>query len=351
MHYRDENTGYPVRLDNDVNKYLSTHGNLAHKGPLPVPRCANGDATLCTTPYSHDSAHQPSLAFIPYLLTGDYFYLEELQFWAAWNPTETDPNNSGLGQGLVRWQQIRGQAWSLRTMGQVAWVTPDAHYLKSYFGKMLNNNLDWYNTTYVVGNPNALGVYDGSGAGAFQVAQSAPWQDDFLTWSFGYLAELGYAKAEPILKWKAKYSIGRMTAPGYCWVDGAAYFLKFRDSSTTPIYSSFSALYAANFRNDAMIDDNSKPITHPDGLLYLDQACGSQAQADWRTAATRQTWQKGQMTGYSTSEMGYPSNMQLALAVVANTGLPDAKTAWTTFINRGAKPDYGKGAQFAIVPR
>lgn len=351
IHYRDENTGYPVRLDNEVNKNISTHPNLNHKGPLPVPRCANNDGALCATPYKADTAHQPSLAYLPYLLTGDYFYLEELQFWASWNPTETDAGNHGLGQGLLRWQQLRGQAWSLRTLGQVAYITPDAHYLKGYFGKQLDNNLSFYHDTYVVGNPNALGLYDGSGKGSFAVAQVAPWQDDFFTWSFGYLNELGFSKAEAMLKWKAKFAVGRMTAPGYCWVDGAAYFMKFRDSATTPLYSSFEALYKANFKDDGMIDDNSRLITHPQGLLYSAQACGSQEQADWRTAATRQTWLKGQMTGYASSEIGYPSNMQPALAVAASAGVPNAAQAWTTFIGRGVKPDYSKGPQFAIIPR
>ncbi|RNF27893.1 hypothetical protein NM04_26085, partial [Massilia aurea] len=78
-------------------------------------------------------------------------------------------------------------AWSLRTLGHAAYITPDAHTLKDYFVKQLDNNLKFYHATYVTGNPNQLGVYDGSGSGSFKVAASAPWQDDFLTWSFGYL--------------------------------------------------------------------------------------------------------------------------------------------------------------------
>lgn len=351
VHFRDEKTGHPVRLDNEINKNFSTHMNLSNKGPLPVPRCANNDPTLCATPYTHDTAHQPSMAYLPYLLTGDYYYLEEVQFWASWNPTQTDPSGHGYGQGLVRWQQVRGQAWSLRTLGHAAYITPDNHFLKDYFGKMLNNNLDWYHTVYVQGNPNALGAYDGSGAGSFQIQGFAPWQDDFLTWSFGFLAELGFPKAEPILKWKARYPVGRMTAPGYCWTDGSSYYLNHRDPVSKRVYGSFAELYSANFQDNMIKDDNRKLVTHPQGLSYMDQPCGSQAQADWWTAATRYTWWKGQMTGYSTSQMGYPSNMQPALAVAATSGIPDAEAAWTTFINRGAKPDYSKGPQFAIIPR
>ena len=349
IHYRDEKTGYPVRTDSEANKRISTHMNLAHLGPLPVPRCAAGGS--CASPYSSDASHQPSLVYLPYLLTGDYYYLEELQFWAASNPLATDPANSGQGLGLVRWQQLRGQAWSLRTLGHVAYITPDAHPLKGYFTKQVDNNLAYYHETFVNGNPNQLGVYDGTGEKAFRMNQSAPWQDDFFTWSFGYLAELGFGKATPILEWKAKFPVGRMTAPGYCWIEGSPYTLKFRDNDKSPSYTSMADVYAANFGGADIANDDSKRISHPQGLKFIDQECGSQAQADWLSAADRMKWPRGRMIGYADSTMGYPANMQPALSVAATSGIPNAALAWTIFANRAAKPDYSKGPQWAIVPR
>ncbi len=351
IHMRDEKTGYPVRTDNEANKLISTHMNLHRKGPLPVPRCANDDNSLCGTPYSPDTAHQPSLAYLPYLVTGDYYFLEELHFWAASNPLGTDPGNSGTGQGLVRWQQVRGQAWSLRTLGHAAYITPDRHPLKPYFTQQLDNNLAFYHATYVVGNPNNLGVYDGSGASASAVSGSAPWQDDFLTWSFGYLNELGFAKALPILQWKAKYPVGRMTAPGFCWIQGATYYLNFRDNNSTPLYTSFEALYRANFGGTGIPNDSRKTISDPLGMRFIDQPCASQAQADWLTRADKRKYEVNGMTGYAGSALGYPSNMQPALAVAAGSGIPNAALAWSIFAGRAVKPNYGEAPQFAIVPR
>lgn len=349
IHLRDEATGYPVRTDNERNARLTTHSNMADRGPLPVPRCAG--AGKCDTPYENDTAHQPSLAYLPYLVTGDYYYLEELQFWTANNPLATDPYNHGMGKGLVRWQQIRGQAWSLRTLGHSAYITPDKHPLKGYFNTQLDNNLEFYNTAYVIGNPNKLGVYDGSGEAAFYAGHSTPWMDDFLTWSFGYLSELGFDKATPMFKWKSVYPVGRMTAPGYCWVEAAAYGLQYRDSPSSPLYDSFEKLYAANF-GGAIPTDNGSSFTHPNGVSFMSLPCGSQAQADFLTLAHNNwTWPLGRMAGYADSVMGYPANMQPALAVAAASGIPNATQAWTTFANRASKPDYSRGPQWAIVPR
>jgi len=348
IHLRDERTGYPLRTDTPANRRVSTHMNLGNRGPLPVPRCAGKG--LCDTPYNHDTAHQPSLSYLPYLLTGDYYYLEELQFWAAANPLETDPGNSGEGQGLVGWQQVRGQAWSLRTLGHAAYITPDAHPLKGYFVKQLDNNLAYYDNAYVKGNPNRLGVYDGSGANAFKVKASAPWQDDFLTWSFGHLAELGFERALPILRWKAKYVVGRMTAPGFCWIQASAYHLEFRPGPGKPLFGDLAAMYQFNFGGDNILNE-SRRLKHPQGLKYIDQPCASREQSDWLRAASKNHWAPGRMSGFADSPLGYPANMQPALAVAATSGIPHAQEAWERFEKRADKPDYTKMPGWAIIPR
>ena len=343
IHLRDENTGQPLRVDNEANSTVTTHSNLLKVGPLPAPRFA-------ASPYSDDVAHQPSLAYLPYLLTGDYYYLEELQFWAAWNPLGTDPGNSGRGKGLLRWHQVRGQAWALRTLGHAAFITPDGHPLKDYFTKQLDNNLQFYYDAYVVGNPNQLGMYDGSGPNAAPIGGSPPWQDDYLTWSFGYLAELGFDKAQPIMLWKAKYPVGRMTAAGYCWIKASAYSLKIRDNDKSPVYDTFEKVYRANFSGTSISHEGGTK-THPQGLLFIDQPCATQAMADWFNASSTFIWGPRRMDGYADSTIGYPANLQPALAIAATAGVPNAQQAWSLFTTRDAKPKYQNGPQWNIIPR
>lgn len=353
IHYRDEKTGYPIRTDNEANKNVSTHANMANTGPLPVPRCAASDTSKCVTPYGEDTAHEPSLVFLPYLVTGDYYYLEELQFWAASNPLGTAPGYNGYGKGLVRWQQVRGQAWSMRTLGHAAYITPDASPMKSYFKTQLDNNLDFYHQTYVVGNPNKLGLYDGSGDGSYQINGTAPWQDDFFTWSFAYLSELGFSKTTPILQWKAKFVVGRMTDPGFCWIEASSYFFWFRDSATSPVYDSFAKVYQKTFGEDLRTDNDGK-VAPELGKKFVTLECGSQAQADLLTSINPGfIWEKGRMVGYADSTLGYSANMQPALAAAASSafGVEGGKKAWDVYMTRKNKPDFSKGPQFDIIPR
>jgi hypothetical protein len=331
-HYRDKNTDRPVSLLNYpymtiLGHYGDTYNPVTKKYEA-FPACAAGAS--CTNPNVHDSSHQPGFAYLPYLVTGDYYYLEELQFWAMWNTFEDNPGYRDNIKGLFKPDQVRGQAWSMRTMAQAAYITPDTDPLKQQFETFLANNLDWYNANYTSNSSaNNLGFITNGYAIVYNNGTGvAPWQDDFFTAAIGVGADLGYAKAKSLLGWKSKFPIGRMVAPGYCWIDGAIYNLTIRDSSTSPIYSTFAQAYQASHTASF----NALPCGGPEMAAAL----------GLRT---------GEMTGYSSSGTGYPSNMQPALAYSADLGTADGANAWKVFMNRSVKPDYTVGPQFAIVPR
>jgi hypothetical protein len=332
-HFRDQNTDRPVSIKD--YPYITIIGresdtlNPATGKYEALPVCG-GD---CTTAYTADSAHQPNLSYVPYLLTGDFYYLEELQFYAMFNVAQPIGAYRGFGTGLVKWDQLRGQAWTLRTLANAAYISPDGDSLKPQLTAFLNDNLDWYNAKYTNNtSANALGVMEES---AFAYAGGigiAPWQDDFFTQAIGHVNELGFTKALPLLKWKAKFPVGRMTAPGYCWIFGSMYSLNIRDTSTSPIYSSFDQVYQA-----------VQPSRTPDSAKTL--TCAS---AEMATAIGLS---QGEMVGYSSSYDGMPSDMQPALAYSVDSGAPNAATAWQVFMNRSVKADYQNGPEFSIVPR
>ncbi|HZW21721.1 hypothetical protein [Noviherbaspirillum sp.] len=362
IHYRDKKTDMPVSLDN--YPYMTLLGaasdaiNPVTKLSELFPACG-GD---CATIYQPDSSHQPSMSYLPYVTTGDYYYLEELQFWANYNMLKDNPRYREFAKGIVKSDQVRGQAWSLRTLGHAAYITPDSHPMKKYFVDRVGYNIDWYTATYVTGNPNNLGVIDGSGTLAFKpMAYTtpagaktglAPWMDDFFTWSVGHLVELGFTNAKPLLTWKAKFPIQRLTGAGYCWIDGATYALAVRPTETSPLYATIGEAYRSTMRNAS-----GGALTNSTGAAYLNQQCASQAMADWRTqydrdrGVNRVAWKAGEMDGYATVPSGYPSNMQPALAVAATSGQANARAAWDLFMRRPVKPDYSTAPQWNVVPR
>jgi hypothetical protein len=331
VHYRDRNTGRPVSLID--YPYMGIYGTEADKRN---PKTGKSEAfppcpkDACRTPYHADVSHQPSFAYLPYLLTGDYYYLEELEFWAMYDVFESVPGYRDFAKGLVKQDQVRGQAWALRTLGEAAYIAPDKDPLKAHFRRIVKDNMDWFNATYTdnpaanklgfIANGHALEYKNGTGI--------APWMDDFFTSAVGHLADLGAEGAGRLLAWKASFPILRMTAPGACWTGASIYAMTVRDSSSAPFYTSMAQAWKAS---------------HPPEVAQLE--CGSAAMAQALKL------KPGEMSGYAFSTTGMPSNLQPALAYAADAGGKAGQEAWRKFMARSVKPDYGTAPQFAIVPR
>ncbi len=331
MHYRNQITNRPVSIVD--YPYMSLVGNPGDTlnpktRKLEVFPVCGGD---CKTPLTADSAHEPAMSYLPYLVTGDYYYLEELQFWAMYDLLQSNPGYRENSKGLFHRTQVRAQAWILRDLASVAYITPDADVLKKQFENFLSTNLDWYNATYSFNSSadNTFGALTDIDARQYRnYTAIAPWQDDFFTSAVGYTVELGFEKALPLLKWKAKFPIKRMTDPGYCWIFGAAYEFHVTDRNGAPMYKDMAQSYRAS---------------NPENVTSL--PCGSLAMANALKLRV------GEMTGYADSPGGFPSNMQPALAYAAKVDVPGGAQAWKVFMARSVKPDYSQSSQYAIVPR
>ena len=311
IHYRDKNTDLPVSLQDFP--YMTLLGNYDGTfNPNTGKHEAFPDVSNSNQKYTADSAHQPSLAFLPYLVTGDYYFLEELQFWANWNMLRANPEYRAFEKGLLRWGQVRAQAWSLRTLAQAAWITPDAHSLKSYFVKRLNLNIQTY-LDQTVRNPDAnkLGFLAEGNYITSEPYMMPPWEDDFFTWTTGYLVHLGFTDALPLLRWKSTFVLGRLINPDYCWLHASEYDIQI-GTKANGIFTTFAQLYNANFSSDCQ------------GL---------------------------EMSGYPESATGFGANLQPAIAIIADAGIEGGAEAWLKYESRSPKQDYSSSPQFAIIPR
>jgi len=296
VHFRDEDTGYPVSIADHPMLTLQTN-------EIPAPSGGN--------PNTEDGAHQPSIGFVSYLITGDYFYLEEMQFWTSWNHLWANAGTYRQGAKGIFGSQVRNQAWSLRNLAQAAYATPDDHPLKAHLVASVGYNIENYEKEYS-SNPraNALGAvhsYDG-------YDKLAPWMDDFLTWTLAYLVDLGF-DAREIRDWKLKFPVNRMGNQDYCYQYGAVYRLVVGTSNDN-WFPDFRTLYERNF--------GSLPATCPEGL---------------------------RMDGYPDAPDGYVANLRPALAAAVDAGYPGAAAAWQRLAKASAAADFSTHPVWAIVPR
>lgn len=318
IHCRDPKTGKPASIVNYPT--LSLADMAVDHGP-------NGD--LNNVSLEPDVSHQPDMSFLAAALTGRHFHLEELQFWAMWNLISQNPEYRQREKGLLASEQVRGQAWGLRTLGNAAYLTPDDDPLKADFLGFLKNSVAWYDETYT-NNPNAnkLGLIVNGFAYSYLDGNGvAPWQDYFFTAEVGHLVRMGFEFVRPLAMWKARAPVGAMTDAGACWVDASNYAIKIRDSADSPVYTDYKQVQAATR-----------------GPEFVNLPCGGPEMASIIVAGI------DDMGGTPLYVMGYPSNMQAAIAAAVDLGYPGAEHAWDLFKHRTQQPDYSQGPQFDIIP-
>jgi len=102
-------------------------------------------------------AHQPAFAYIPYLITGDWYFLEELYFLGARDlgvnvgGSQIYGRHDSWGWFSDQDVQTRAQAWGRRDIAEAGFMAPDGSPEKAYFTEKVNNNLaieeGFFNTT------------------------------------------------------------------------------------------------------------------------------------------------------------------------------------------------------------
>jgi hypothetical protein len=201
-----------------------------------------------------DGSHQPEPFSIAYLLTGDFWYLEQLQFWAAWSAFLGTPSKAGSGfwsrgptdtsGGLTG--DTRGQAWILRSRALAAIFSTSGSPEKYYFNQLTADAIviaegirglkpsypnseklwAWGSSVGRVGHYENLGIPelrhwqlgyqhyipDLPKNKLSRVTHAVPpWQQHYLMLSLSYLSELGFPTTT-LLEWTAPFVIAPTTS-------------------------------------------------------------------------------------------------------------------------------------------
>ncbi|MBU1311294.1 MAG: hypothetical protein KKE30_17365, partial [Gammaproteobacteria bacterium] len=232
---------------------LNWHEVLEHDKIIPV-------SPLGATEWRPDNPHHPDYASPQYLLSGDYYFLEQMLFLGAY--TTMDNNAAGkkstLGrgptgsEGALYSNEVRAQGWNLRTRVHLLNILPDNRVEKVYFDTLTKNAIALWDGMYdvqnssfaetelfsfgrqVIGNvafilntgtPSPLGqwVYgverafdydDGQVDYSKTASFNIPWMSNIMLLALGRAEELGYP-TRPLLNSLARTITGPISEGGF----------------------------------------------------------------------------------------------------------------------------------------
>jgi hypothetical protein len=343
VHYRDETTQRPLRFSSYPNLVTSGSSSAGIANTGSSSKSTYTPAPTGTAPPTWDTPHHPSLGFMAYLLTGRFYFMEEVQFAATLNYLKnTDATrkfSGGVFMSNAGANTTRGAGWAIRTLAQAACVTPDSDtLLRAEFGASMAANADFYHATYVAQPNNPFGIvapYSNYAAGSGHYAESA-WMQDFFTASVGYAIDLEPAmppassgRMAAFFVWKAQSVIGRLggTAPTeYLYRQAGAYTMAVAPSES------------ANFIN------GSGPWYKNWGEIYA------------ATNGVGNPGQTGALSGGNFPEAtSYWGNLQPAIAYAVQHKVPGAKEAYARMTGAPNWPDmtkrWAENAVWSVVPR
>lgn len=230
--YTDWTARYLVHRRPEQADYLLRMGDLAGSWPIHLREPSDGRLVSLAerpnfwfdprgedhmrsdqwggSPLSPDNAHVPGgLALVPYLLTGDHFYADEVGFWANYAELATWPGNSptddasraggdavaGSGRGILATNQVRGFAWGLRNISDAAAYLSDSDPMRAQFQRIVRENLTWLDDwAKQHAGPLKMAWLPGYGTEVDNDGQrfAQLWMYDYLAWSIQHAQQLGF---------------------------------------------------------------------------------------------------------------------------------------------------------------
>lgn len=280
-HYRDENTGQVVRIDTYPS--ISTNANYNSTPAMPVRGLDPGE--LDPTGMGADLEHVADMAYIPYLVTGDYYYAEQMLFWAAHSVTSRPADYRNYGDGLLYRMTLRAIAWGLRNLANPARVLPETSPHKAYLNTIVDHNFEYYATTFVSGNPDVSPL----GAINHDATSTAPWQMDYMAAVVALNAENGQTDAQTLIAWIGRFVADRMTDPGYCIQQAAGYYWELKNVGNTEWLTTWTQMYARNEPASVGLTCSTLPASGYPG--------SPDASSSWALGATAAVYNAGVANG------------------------------------------------------
>ncbi|WP_188973992.1 calcium-binding protein, partial [Neoroseomonas lacus] len=221
-HYYDAAKGHYLSVTDYPKLWIDNRGT---QQPSQIAGSESGWTT--------DRAHSADVSYVAWLMTGDRYHLDMLNAQASWVIASAwnDPRNDSQGIVANPVEEVRAQAWALRTVQEAAYANPDGTYEQAYFSEIANNNWAYLRsqTTRLTAEQ---GEVHGYVEGAYrETTATAPWQQDFFASTTALAAMQGNSDARAVLKWEANFLSGRFLSPDINPYNGFNYSLNVYSSS------------------------------------------------------------------------------------------------------------------------
>lgn len=241
-HFIDDETGAPVSVEKRPRFWADLRG-LERRYGADRPHAdifASSDGG-----WTPDHSHKPALSAVPYLVTADRYYADELAMQGAWAMFGRWPDFRDGGLKAIDVEQVRASAWSLRDLSDAAFLLPDAHPSKAYLVRALQQNLATIRAKYVERRAmRAAGELEGYFEEFVhgEPSRISPWQNDYMVLALWMAARRGETDAHALLRWTENFHVSRFLSPDFDKAFSAAYQLPAKYALTQKPVSDWGTL-------------------------------------------------------------------------------------------------------------
>jgi hypothetical protein len=239
--YSGVGPGRYTSLDERPDFWFDNRGEDSPTGNTCIAYCNWGSGVPVP-----DIAHQPSLVFIPYLVTGDRFYNDEMMFWANFCLTASYAHDGALA--LVKSNEQRGMAWAMRNLADAAAFAPDNDPVKYYMGEKLLNNLNWFDQ-YALTHQTPLGhFFEENNVPGNESYKCVSYGGGYgqLAWAIDRAIKYGFNAGQEMREGLSKFVLKLFNSePAFARESAMPLWLRVGPADGS-FYSTMSGLYSAN---------------------------------------------------------------------------------------------------------
>ena len=198
-----------------------------------------------------EKAHHGSAGYLAYLITGDYYYLEAMEYQATLCYLMETSDAGNDASRIIR-GQTRAVAWQHRTLGQLIAIAPKDE-ITTQLSSWLNYNLTYWESVRNKEGMNKLGYLYEYNLAAYEPGYTAPWMQHFWIQTYGMMKDIEPFDTSMLLDslttflYQAAVGIlGSTGSENYCFTKASSYTIKISDGTNgdpATWYDSWGTVY------------------------------------------------------------------------------------------------------------